>query len=114
MKVKEILEKPRVQNRITALALAKGRSKQVSREVFEDMIIQNYQAAFDSGDFVAANKALEILGKAKSFLIDQRQTFAVTANMNKPVNGEDQSDRIKALAEIAGINLQLPPPRDPS
>lgn len=110
LKVKSLLDKPKVQDRLAMLALAKGRGKSVSKEVFLDMVMKNYELAQENGDFSAANKSLEILGKSMGYVIDQRQTLQVTASMNKPLATEDQSERIQRLAELAGIRLELPGP----
>ena len=109
--VAEVLKREHVQNRITALALAKGTRRNVSKDVFMDMVMQNYTAAHENGDYSAANKALELLGKSMGYVVDQRQTLQVTASMNKPLNTEDQTDRIRQLAEIAGIKIALPAPK---
>lgn len=111
MKVKMMLDRPKVRDRLAMLALAKGRGKSVSKEVFLDMVMKNYELAQENGDFAAANKSLEIMGKSMGYVIDQRQTLQVTASMNKPIAVEDQAERIQRLAELAGMRLELPAPR---
>lgn len=111
IKTQEVLKRPKVQDRIAMLALAKGRRKAVSKDVFLEMVMKNYELAQESGDFSAANKSLEILGKSMGYVVDQRQTLQVTASMNKPIAMEDQAERIQKLAELAGMRLELPAPR---
>lgn len=112
MKATDLLKKSKIQDRVTALAMSKGMKRHVSKDVFLEMVMKNYELAQESGDFGAANKSLEILGKSMGYVIDQRQTLQVTASMNKPLASEDAGERIQRLAELAGIPLSLPKPKD--
>ena len=74
------------------------------------MLLDNHKRAMEAGDFKAGNEALQLIGKSMGYLIDQRQTLNVTANMNKPMAPEDQRERIERLAALAGMPLSLPAP----
>lgn len=109
-KVKELKENEAVKNRLTQLLNRQSARHGLSKDTYLEMLLENHRKAMEAGDFKAGNDALQLIGKAQGYLIDQRQTLNVTANMNKPIAVEDRTARINRLARLAGVPLTLPAP----
>lgn len=100
---KKMLASKRVKARIDQLTVLPPDPENMTRAAFHQRIVSTYEAAMADGDYAAANKAMELLGKSLGHLVDQRQTLSIKANLD----GDDESKKqaIQKLARITGMSF---------
>ena len=105
-KAKRILGKAHIKKRIAEIEANKeAMDIDVSMEEFITMGLKLHNEAKQAGDFKAAKDTLELIGRAKGFVIDRKVSLEgkVTAKAN--LSPEERMERVKKLAGIVGVKL---------
>jgi hypothetical protein len=56
------------------------------------------------GDYAGANRALELMGKAQGYFVEQKAVLNMTAKM--PGDKAQQIAEVQRLAKIAGVSFE--------
>lgn len=101
---KRMLESKRVKARIEQLTVLPPDPENMTRSAYHQRITATYEAAMADGDYAAANKAMELLGKSLGHLVEQKQTL----NLHATVGGDDSAKKeaIKKLLKLTGVKLE--------
>jgi len=93
--------RPRIQKKLERLRTRDEAQADLTRELYLDMLKDTYQRAMGDGDYSGANRAMELIGKALGYLVDQKAVLSVS----KKIDPEHASAEAKRLAKIAGVTL---------
>jgi len=104
-KANDILALPIMQRRIAQLENSGNIAETISREEYHNKILATYEAAMADGDYAAANKAMELIGKAMNFLIEEKRTLNINATV--PSDKAAKVESIKRLGKLAGVTIDL-------
>ena len=100
---KRMLTSRRVKARVAQLTILPPDAENMTRGAYHQRITATYEAAMADGDYAAANKAMELLGKSLGHLIDQKQTLNISASLG----GDDtaKKEAIQKLLKITGVKF---------
>ena len=95
------LHRPRIQKKLGRMRTRDEAKADLTRDLYLDMLKDTYQKAMGDGDYSGANRAMELIGKALGYLVDQKAVLSVS----KKIDPEHASSEAKRLAKIAGVTL---------
>jgi len=98
------LQKSNVQKRVAALRTQHEARLNITRDIYLGMLQETYERAMADGDYAGANRALELMGKAQGYFVEQKAVLNMTAKM--PGDKAQQIAEVQRLAKIAGVSFE--------
>lgn len=103
MKVKKLLAKDKVKQRIAELKENPTLNREMTKEVYIATCMRLHDKAKEDGAYKDAATALELVGKAKGFLVDTKVNMNANMTPKNAVSPEERKAKIAAMAALAGF-----------
>lgn len=102
-KGKALLAKPKIAKRVQQLDEMAAVSVNMTRDIYHSMLLDHRKRALEVGDYAAANRAMELLGKSLSYLAEgpkESKNLHLHAHTADP----DRVARLEGLAKLLNKN----------
>lgn len=97
-----LLKKDHIIDRIDVLRAQSSVRLDMDIDQYHKKILDTYDAAMSAGDYSAANKSLEIVGKSMGFIVERKESKNM--NLRMDLKGEEVKDRVTQLLKMAGLD----------
>lgn len=97
------LGKHRIKTRIKQMQTHVETRTEMNKDIYMKMVADVYERAMADGDYAGANRAVELMGKALGYFVEQKAVLNVSAKM--PEDKAQQVAEVQRLARIAGVDL---------